>query len=113
MFFNVNRVKISFTIPTEFIDDIRKSIFDLRVSTIGNYTNCSISTKCLGSFKPNDKAHPFIGKKNRTEFVEEEKLEFICSVKDVKKVVLKIKEIHPYEEVGIDIIPLLDENDFS
>lgn len=113
MFFNINKVKISFTVPTEFVDDIRNSIFDLGVSTIGNYTNCSLSIKCLGSFRPNNKAHPFIGKKDKTEFVEEEKLEILCGIKDVKKVILKIKEIHPYEEVGIDIIPLLDEKDFN
>ena len=113
MILNIKRVKIVVTIPPENTEEVRNAICEDGAGIIGNYSYCSISTKCLGSFKPNDKAHPFIGKKNRTEFVEEEKLEFICSVKDVKKVVLKIKEIHPYEEVGIDIIPLLDENDFN
>ena len=35
------------------------------------------------------------------------------NVVDVKKILQVIREVHPYEEPGIDIIPLLDENDFK
>ena len=31
---------------------------------IGNYSYCSFYTKCIGTFKPNDKANPYIGKNN-------------------------------------------------
>ena len=47
------------------------------------------------------------------EFVEEDKLEVICDVNKVKQVISKLREVHPYEEPAIDIIPLLDENDFQ
>ena len=47
------------------------------------------------------------------EFVEEEKLEVVCDVNNVKNVILKLREIHPYEEPAIDIIPLLDEENFA
>ena len=71
-----------------------------------------MSTKCIGTFKSNDDANPYIGENNKLEFVEEDKLEVVCSVEKVKNVILKLREVHPYEEPAIDIIPLLDENKF-
>ena len=72
-----------------------------------------MSTKCIGTFKPTDEANPYIGKNNNLEFVEEEKLEVVCDVKLVKKVITRLRQVHPYEEPAIDIIPLLNENFFE
>ena len=72
-----------------------------------------MSTKCIGTFKPTDDANPYIGKSNNLEFVQEEKLEVVCDIKLVKKVITALREVHPYEEPAIDIIPLLDENSFE
>jgi hypothetical protein len=44
--------------------------------------------------------------------MEEEKLEVICRIERVKKVLKKLREVHPYEEPAIDIIPLIDESNF-
>ena len=91
-------------------DEVRKTICDAGAGIIGNYTHCSTSTRCIGTFKPSDEANPYIGEKNKLEFVEEEKLEVIC---DVKKVIQELRKTHPYEEPAIDIIPLLDEESFN
>ena len=113
MNFNVNRVKIIVTIPIENVEEVRKAICEAGAGIIGNYTYCSMSTKCIGTFKPNDNANPYIGENNKLEFVEEEKLEVVCGVDNVKKVISKLRKVHPYEEPAIDIILLLDENDFN
>lgn len=110
---DINRVKIIVSIPVENVEEVRNAICEAGAGVIGNYTNCSMSTKCIGTFKPNDDANPYIGKNNNLEFVEEEKLEVICDVKLVKKVITRLREVHPYEEPAIDIIPLLDENFFE
>lgn len=110
---NINRVKIIVTIPIESVNEVRNAICEAGAGIIGNYTYCSMSTKCIGTFKPNDKANPYIGKNNKMEFVEEEKLEVVCDVNNVKNIILKLREIHPYEEPAIDIIPLLDEENFA
>ena len=72
-----------------------------------------MSTKCIGTFKPTDEANPYIGKNNKVEYVEEEKLEAVCDINKVKDVITKIRNVHPYEEPAIDIVPLLDEEDFE
>lgn len=110
---NVNRVKIIVTIPIENVAEVRNAICEAGAGIIGNYTHCSMSTKCIGTFKPNDNANPYIGENNKMEFVEEEKLEVVCDVNNVKNVILKLREVHPYEEPAIDIIPLLDEESFK
>ena len=109
---NINRVKIVVTIPIENVEEVRDAICEAGAGIIGNYTYCSMSTKCIGTFKPNDKANPYIGENNKMEFVEEEKLEVVCDVDNVKDVISKLREVHPYEEPAIDIIPLLDEESF-
>ena len=113
MNFNVNRVKIIVTIPIENVEEVRNAICEAGSGIIGNYTYCSMSTKCIGTFKPNDNANPYIGENNKLEFVEEEKLEVVCGVDNVKKVISKLREVHPYEEPAIDIFPLLDEESFK
>lgn len=71
----------------------------------------NMGTRSIGTFKPSDNANPYIGEKNKLEFVEEEKLEEICGINIVKKVLKKLREVHPYEEPAIDIIPLINEKD--
>ena len=110
---NVNRVKIVVTIPIENVGEVRNAMCEAGSGIIGNYTYCSMSTKCIGTFKPNDSANPYIGENNKLEFVEEEKLEVVCKVNNVKNVISKLREVHPYEEPAIDIIPLLDEDSFN
>lgn len=110
---NINRVKIIVTIPLENVEEVRNVICEAGAGVIGNYTHCSMSTKCVGTFKPTDEANPYIGEKNNLEFVDEEKLEVVCDVKKVKEVVSILRKVHPYEEPAIDIIPLIDESYFE
>ncbi len=97
-------------IPEESTNNLRNIICKKNVGIIGNYTHCTTSTKCIGTFKPNKDTNSYIGENNKLEFVNEEKLEFICDIKNAKNIITKIKEIHPYEEPVIDIIPLIDES---
>ena len=108
---DITRVKIIVTIPVENVNEVRDAICEVGAGVIGNYTDCSMSTKCIGTFKPTDEANPYIGKNNNLEFVEEEKLEAVCDIDIVKRVLKKLREVHPYEEPGIDIIPLINEED--
>lgn len=113
MNFDINRVKIFVTIPVENVNEVRNAECGAGAGIIGDYSYCTSSSKSIGTFKPNDNANPYIGEKNNLEFVEEEKLEFVCDVNNVKKFIQKLREVHPYEEPAIDIIPLLDEDKFK
>jgi len=106
---DIKKVKVIVTIPAENTEEVRNAICNEGAGIIGNYTYCTMTTKCTGTFKPSDKANPYIGEKNKIEFVEEDKLEVICDINIVKRIIKTIREVHPYEEPAIDIIPLIDE----
>ena len=55
--------------------------------------------------------NPYIGNKNELELIKEVKIEVPCEIGIVKSVLKKLKEVHPYEEPAIDIVPLIDESD--
>lgn len=113
MSFDINRVKIFVTIPLNNVEEVRNAMCETGAGIIGNYSYCTSSTKSIGTFKPNDDSNPYIGEKNSLEFVEEEKLEIVCDVENVKKVISKLRGVHPYEEPAIDIVPLIDEEKFK
>ena len=110
---SINKVKIITMVPILNLEEVRKAICESGAGIIGNYSYCSTSTKCIGTFIPNDKSNPYIGKSNKLEYVEEEKLEVVCDINKVKRVIKKLREVHPYEEPAIDIIPLIDEKEFD
>ena len=113
MNFNASKVKIFVTIPKENVEEIRMAMCNAGAGVIGNYTFCTTQTKSVGTFIPSDDANPYVGQKNKLEFVEEEKLEVICDIGKVKAVILELRKVHPYEEPAIDIIPLIEESYFD
>lgn len=110
---DIKKVKIIVTVPHTNVQEVREAICSAGAGVIGNYTYCTVSTKCVGTFIPSSDANPYIGEKDKLEFVEEEKLEAICDISIVKKVLKKLREAHPYEEPGIDIIPVITEEELE
>ena len=108
---NIKKVKIFVTVPEENLDEVRTTMCSAGAGIIGNYSFCSTSTKSVGTFIPNENANPYIGENNKIEYVNEEKLEVICDINNVKNVIEKLRKVHPYEEPAIDIVPLLDESE--
>lgn len=108
---DIKKVKIIVTVPSENVQEVRDAMCKEGAGIIGNYSYCTFSTNGIGTFKPSDKANPYIGKKNKLEFVNEEKIEVLCDISIAKNVIKRLRDVHPYEEPGIDIIPIIDEND--
>lgn len=107
----MKKVKIAVFTPLTHTDRIREIIGKAGGGQIGNYDNCSFSIRGIGRFKPNQKARPYVGKADKIESVEEERIEFVCREDKAKEIIKAIKRAHPYEEVALDIYPVLDETD--
>ena len=103
-----NLVKIVVTVPEKDADMLRKAIGDAGSGLIGNYSHCSFSSKGVGRFLPREGSNPTIGEVGKPEEVIEERIEVTCSEELLKKVVLAIKTVHPYEEPVIDVYQLLN-----
>lgn len=95
-------------VPESHADIIRKVLGEAGAGKIGNYDFCSFSIKGIGRFQGNENSNPTIGKVGNYESVEEERIEVVVPRQILKKVIDKVKEAHPYEEVAFDVYPLED-----
>lgn len=100
-------VKIVVFVPESHAEEVRKAFAEAGCGHMGNYDYCSFSAKGVGRFRPLNGANPFVGKKGGIEKVSEERIETICPKAKIKSVIKAIKKAHPYEELAIDIYPLL------
>ncbi len=104
-------VKIVVTSPSSHSNLVRQAIGDAGGGVIGNYSHCTFTLKGVGRYKPLTGANPFIGKVGEFEEVEEDRIEVTCQKDKVRQIIAAIKKVHPYEEVALDIYPLLTEED--
>lgn len=102
-----NVVKIVVYVPETHADKVRKAMGKAGAGRFPDYSYCSFSTKGIGRFIPLESAHPAIGKVNKLEEVPEERIETVCYRKDLSKIIKEIKKVHPYEEIAIDVYPLV------
>lgn len=107
----MEQVKIVVFVPKTHTDIVRKAIGDAGAGKIENYSHCSYSVDGVGRYKPLEGARPFIGKVGEFEEVEEERIECVCDKDKAKEVISAIKKVHPYEEIALDIYPLIFEKD--
>ena len=99
--------KIETYLPLEALNNIKNGLYQLGLGKIGNYNCCLSWYKVESSWMPQEGAHPHLGTVNEIEFAPEYKLEFQCKEEDLDKAITSIKSNHPYEEVCINIIPLI------
>lgn len=106
----MSRVKIVTFVPTENADDIRRVLGEAGAGKLGKYTFCSYSVTGIGRFLPSQNANPHIGEPGKLESVQEERIEVICNREDARAIVKALKQAHPYEEVALDVMELIDED---
>lgn len=99
-------VKIVVFVPETHTDMVREAMGKAGAGIIGNYSSCTFSSKGIGRFKPEQGANPHIGKIGKPEEVIEERIETVCPREKLEAVIKVIKEVHPYDEVALDVYPL-------
>jgi len=95
-------------VPLSHSDKVREAIANEGAGNFPNYSFCSFTTKGIGRFKGNENSNPAIGEKGKLTEVEEEKIEVILEECKIKNVIKAIKDVHPYEEIPIEIYELKD-----
>ena len=98
--------KIEIYTPEKYIHEIIEEANELGACKVGDYDYVSSYYEINGSFRPLEGSDPYSGEKDKINLLKEYKIEIRCEEKKLKKVVNKIKEIHPYEEPVINIIKL-------
>lgn len=103
-----NYVTLVVIVPETHADLMRKVMGDAGAGKTEHYSHGSFSIKGISRFIPESGSHPFIGKENQAETVVEERIETICALEHVERVIEAIKAAHPYEETIIDIFPIYE-----
>ena len=101
-------IKVVVFVPTNHVDAVRNAMFEAGAGTIGNYNGCSYGSSGQGSFRAGEGANPFVGTVGELHFEDEMRLEIIVTKHLLARVLAQMVEVHPYEEVAYDIIPLLN-----
>lgn len=105
-----NQVKLAVFVPGSHVGLVADAIHNAGGGIIGEYSNCSFRTSGTGTFKGSESSSPSIGKKGKTERVEEMKLEVLVDEWRLPQVISAMKKAHPYEEVAYDLFVLKNEN---
>ncbi len=92
--------------PEEHIESIRRALSSVACGHIGNYEQCSFTTKGTGTFLGNKHSNPVIGNAGELEESLECKLEMVVSSSDLSLAIQTLRQFHPYEEPVIEVYQL-------
>ncbi len=95
-------------IPLTHVEKVKEALFAAGAGRLGHYDSCCWQTEGRGQFRPLKGSNPFIGKESLTEYVDEVKLELICTDECLGEVILALKKSHPYETPAYYVLPILD-----
>ncbi|MBL7664680.1 MAG: NGG1p interacting factor NIF3 [Bacteriovoracaceae bacterium] len=99
--------KVNFYVPTEYLEAVKKSMFDAGAGKIGNYDSCSWETLGQGQYRPLKGSRPFMGTENEVELVPEFKVEMVCEEDKIDRVIKALKAAHPYETPAFEVYKIL------
>jgi len=108
-----NLYKLAVFTPLSHKEKVLSALFEAGAGYVGEYSNCSFSSKGTGTFKPMEGANPYVGKIDELESVDEGKLELVVPNFSLANVIYAMKESHPYEEVAYDLVPLANFSNFG
>ena len=95
--------KLTTYIPKDYLEKVRKALFEAKAGNIGNYDHCSFTNIGEGTFKGNENSNPVLGKKGELQKEEEIQLTITFEQKNEAAILEALFENHPYEEVAYEI----------
>lgn len=106
---DIKEVKLEIYIPEEFVELLRDALAGIGLCRIGNYSHVISYQETKGFWKPLEDSNPYHGTKGQICAGSESKMEVRCPIEKVTEAMEVIREIHPYEEPLINIVPLLNQ----
>ena len=104
--------KIGVNVPPEYLDALMDAISGAVEPFYPKYERAFMYWPVKGTWMPMEGADPFDGEIGKVSVADEIRLEFAVKEKDVETVVRTIRDIHPYEEPAIDVIPMISWKSF-
>jgi len=89
--------------PVSDTEKVKAALFQAGAGGIGNYDECSFTTKGEGTFRANEGCDPHIGNIGEHHREKEEKIEVIFPKYLENTIISALKKEHPYEQVAYQI----------
>jgi len=102
-------LKLITFVPTDYLDKVRNSLFEVGGGHIGDYDCCSYSSKGEGTFRANENCKPFVGNLGEINLESEVRLEIILPSFLKSRITKALLSVHPYEEPAFDFIALAND----
>ena len=99
-------IKIEVFIPETHFRPLQRVLQEVGAGHIGQYDSCLSYSRVTGTWRPLKGADPYIGSLNQISEEPELKVEVTVQKKLLEKTLEAVREVHPYEEAVINVIPL-------
>ena len=96
-------------IPPEFLPQLQEAVTRTGAGRVGNYDHCMAVSPVTGYWRPLPGSTPYQGEIGKVEAAAELKVEVSCRRECIPETLQAIREIHPYEEPVIHILPILNQ----
>ena len=96
---------VAVNIPPEFADRLMDAIDSVMEPVYPGYRRCFYYYPVKGTWKTMESAKPYDGVPGEITVADEIRIKFVCREGDIAAVLQKIREVHPYEEPAIDVVP--------
>ena len=102
--------KLQTYVPKPNAEELRQALFNVGAGSIGNYESCSFNVDGEGTYMGNEDSNPVIGKKGELHTENETAISVTFKKHLESKVLKKLFDAHPYEEVAYEISTLENTN---
>ena len=100
-------------VPPAAAADLKRALFEAGAGAIGDYRECAFSFEGTGEFTPVEGANPTDGAVGAHYTADEIRVEFVARAADRRRIVEKLREVHPYEEPAFDVVQMADTRDLD
>ena len=99
-------LKLEIFIPETHLSILQTALQSVDAGHIGNYDCCLSYSRVMGTWRPLAGASPYIGEEGVISCEPELKVEVTVKAERLSETLEAIKNVHPYEEPVINVIPL-------
>ena len=106
---NVSKLKLEIFIPETHLAMLRQALQSVGAGKIRNYDSCLAYSNVTGTWRPLQGSQPYIGTCDEISEAPEIKVEVNIQEEALQETLKAIREVHPYEEPVINVIPLYSD----
>ena len=101
------QLKLEIYIPVTHFGQLQEVLRTAGAGVVGNYDSVLSYSPVKGTWRPLAGANPYDGTIGELQEGDEYKVEVRCDAEKLTQTLAAIREVHPYEEPLINVIPLL------